>query len=201
VRWLLDHAAVDARWCLVHATHVDADEIAGVARSGAIVGLCPVTEANLGDGIFPVAEHLAEGGRFGIGTDSNVCIGLTNELALLEYSQRLSRKVRNVVAWGGRSTGMALYRHALEGGAAALGSPHAGIAEGAAADLVSLRADTPATVGRSGDALLDSWLFASTHGVVDGVWVGGVKQVEQGRHRRRERIQAAYRKVIKELCA
>ncbi|MFT4045986.1 MAG: formimidoylglutamate deiminase [Solimonas sp.] len=201
VRWLLDSAAVDARWCLVHATHVDAGELAGIARSGATVGLCPITEANLGDGIFPAAEYLAEGGRFGVGTDSNVCISLTGELSLLEYSQRLSRKVRNVMGEGDRSTGMALYRHAVEGGAAALGCPRSGIVAGAAADLVSLATDVPATVGRTDDALLDSWLFASTNGVVDCVWVNGVRQVERGRHKFRERVQSAYRKAIKELCA
>ncbi|MGH8444796.1 MAG: formimidoylglutamate deiminase [Solimonas sp.] len=201
VRWLLDHATVDERWCLVHATHVDAGEIAGIARSGATVGLCPVTEANLGDGIFPVPEFLSAGGRFGVGTDSNVCISLAGELALLEYSQRLSRRVRNVVGLGGYSTGMALYLQALDGGARALGSPSTGLAEGGAADFVSLAVDEPALVGRAGDALLDSWLFASVAGIVDCVWVGAEKQVEHGRHHRRERVRTAYRNVIRELCA
>lgn len=201
VRWLLDHAPVDERWCLVHATHIDKDEIVGIARSGASVGLCPVTEANLGDGIFPVLEFLAEGGRFGIGTDSNVCISLAGELSLLEYSQRLSRKVRNVVSLGGCSTGMALYRYALEGGARALGVASDGLGEGAVADLVSLSVDEPGTVCRAGDAMLDSWLFASTTGVVDCVWVGGAKQVERGRHRYRDRVRSIYKNAIRELCA
>ena len=200
VRWLLDNVAVDQRWCLVHATHVDADEIESIARSGATVGLCPVTEANLGDGIFPATEFLAAGGRFGVGTDSNVCISLAGELALLEYTQRLSRKVRNVIGLDTHSTGMALYQRALTGGAAALGATGAGIAEGNVADLVSLALDQPAMICRSGDALIDSWLFAAVGGIVDCVWVGGSKQVENGRHRRRIEIRNAYGKAMKELC-
>lgn len=200
VRWLLEHVAVDRRWCLVHATHVDADEILGIARARATVGLCPVTEANLGDGIFPAAEFLAVDGQFGIGTDSNVCISLSGELSLLEYTQRLSRKVRNVIGLGSHSTGMALYQRALTGGGSALGVPGVGIAEGHAADLVSLAADEPAMICRAGDALIDSWLFAGAGGIVDCVWVAGRKQVESGRHRQREVVRAAYRKAIKELC-
>ncbi|WP_428311446.1 formimidoylglutamate deiminase [Hydrocarboniphaga sp.] len=200
VQWLLEHAPVDARWCLVHATHVEADEISGIARAGATVGLCPVTEANLGDGIFPAAEFLVAGGCFGIGTDSNVCIGVSGELSLLEYTQRLSRKVRNVVGLGSHSTGSALYQRAVAGGAAALGVPGSAIQAGKAADLVSLAVHEPAMIGRSGDALIDSWLFASVAGIVDCVWVGGRKQVENGRHRRRDEIRAAYGKAMKELC-
>lgn len=200
VQWLLEHAAVDARWCLVHATHVDADELAGISRSGATVGLCPVTEANLGDGIFPATEFLASGGQFGIGTDSNVCISLAGELCLLEYTQRLSRQVRNVIGMGSHSTGMALYRRALAGGGAALGVPGAAIAVGNAADLVSLAVDEPAMICRAGDALIDSWLFAGVGGIVDCVWVGARKQVEHGRHRQRGPIRAAYKKALKELC-
>jgi formimidoylglutamate deiminase len=201
VQWLLQNASVDSRWCLVHATHVDAGEIEGIARSGASVGLCPITEANLGDGIFPAAEFLAAGGQFGVGTDSNVCITLSGELSLLEYTQRLSRRVRNVIGSENRSTGMALYQRALLGGSRALGAPSDGIAEGGAADLVSLANDAPALLCRSGDALIDSWLFAAVGDVVDCVWVGGIKQVEQGRHRLRDPVRRAYAKAMKELCA
>lgn len=201
VRWLLDNVAVDSRWCLVHATHIDAGEIESIARSGAAVGLCPVTEANLGDGIFPAAEFVAAGGRCGIGTDSNVCITLPGELSLLEYTQRLSRRVRNVIGLEDRSTGMALYQRALSGGGQALGAPTVGIAAGGAADLASLTKQQPAMVCRSGDALIDSWLFATAGGVVDCVWVGGVKQVEHGRHRSRDSVRQAFGKTMQELCA
>lgn len=201
VQWLLENIEVDTRWCLVHATHVEEAEIIGIARSGAIVGLCPVTEANLGDGIFPATEFLAAGGQFGVGTDSNVCIGMAGELSLLEYTQRLSRKVRNVIGLQSHSTGMALFQRALSGGASALGAADAGISEGNIANLVSLAADEPAMICRRGDALIDSWLFAGAGGIVDCVWVRASKQVEQGRHRRRESIRSAYHQAMKELCA
>lgn len=200
VRWLFEHVEVDSRWCLVHATHVDDSELASLARSSATVGLCPITEANLGDGIFPAAQFVAAGGEFGVGTDSNVCITLSGELSLLEYTQRLSNRSRNVIGLEGHSTGAALYQRALRGAGQALGAPSVGIAIGAPADLVSLATHEPAMLCRSGDALIDSWLFATTGGVVDCVWVNGVKQVEAGRHRLRDRVRAAHARAIEELC-
>jgi formiminoglutamate deiminase len=200
VRWLLDNASVDASWCLVHATHVDATEVAGIAAAGATVGLCPVTEANLGDGIFPATDFLAAGGVFGVGSDSNVAIGLAAELALLEYSQRLSRRVRNVVGLEGCSTGRALIHRALAGGARALGCPADGIRPGAPADLVSLDAGHPALIRRSGDALLDSWIFASVRSPVDCVWVNGRKVVTEGRHVRTDEIRRNFDRAMEELC-
>lgn len=200
VRWLLDHAPVDGRWCLVHATHVDQGEIAGMAASGAVVGLCPITEANLGDGIFPLTEFLDQGGAWGVGSDSNVHISAAAELSLLEYSQRLSRRVRNVVARHGASTGRTLYQQALEGGSRALGVAGAGLRVGAPADFLSLAADEPALASRSGDAWLDSWIFAAPASAVDCVWVAGRKQVAGGRHLQRDTIRNQYVKVLKELC-
>ena len=201
VRWLLDHAPVDNRWCLVHATHVDEAEIAGMAKAGATAGLCPITEANLGDGIFPVRGFIDAGGYFGIGTDSNVHISLAAELSLLEYSQRFSSRVRNVVGLKEHSTGRALFERSLVGGGRALGMPDTGLVQGAAADMVSLAVQDPALICRTGDALLDSWIFASPRGVVDCVWVGGRKLVEGGCHRLREGIRRDYRKAMEELCA
>lgn len=200
VRWLLDNNAVDSRWCLVHATHVDEGEIRDVARSRATVGLCPVTEANLGDGIFPAVEFLDVGGQFGVGTDSNIRISLIGELSLLEYTQRLSHRARNVIGLQGCSTGAALYLRALRGGARALGVPQAGIAEGHVADLVSLSADDPVLICRKRDALIDSLLFAGKATIVDSVWVGGRKHVSQGRHRSRDQVRLAYCQALKELC-
>ncbi|RYG87291.1 formimidoylglutamate deiminase [bacterium] len=201
VRWLLDHAPVDSRWCLVHATHVDADELTGLVASRSTVGLCPITEANLGDGIFPAAELDAGGGAFGIGTDSNVAIDLAGELSLLEYSQRLSRRVRNVLVHSGRSTGRALFERALFGGSRALGKASLGIAVGARADFVSLDASRPSLLSRSGDALLDSWIFASPRGAVDCVWVGGRQVVTNGRHVHAEVARSRFAKAMEELCA
>lgn len=201
VRWLLDHAPVDERWCLVHATHVEADEVAGMAAAGACVGLCPVTEANLGDGIFPLPEYLEAGGLLGVGTDSNVRIDAASELALLEYSQRLSRRLRNIVGHQGRSTGRALFEHALQGGGKAMGAGRAGIVAGGPADLVSLATRDAALICRGGDTLLDSWIFASARNVVDCVWVNGSKLVEAGCHRRRDVIRRAFGRAMEELCA
>ena len=123
VEWLLANATVTPDWCLVHATHVTPDEIRRMAASEAVVGLCPITEANLGDGIFPADEFLEAGGRIGIGSDSNVLIDMTEELRLLEYGQRLARRARNVLASEAtRSTGRRLLEAALTGGAQALGA-------------------------------------------------------------------------------
>ena len=201
VRSLLDQAPVDRRWCLIHATHMDEGETADAARSGAVVGLCPITEANLGDGFFPAVEFLGAGGRFGIGSDSNVEIGSAEELRLLEYGQRLTRRSRNVFARSGGSTGRALYSYALDGGAQALDRATGRLEVGAVADLVSLDAAHPALIERSGDAILDSWIFAGGRAVVDGVWSAGVKLVANGRHARREAIGRAYAEAMARLSA
>jgi formimidoylglutamate deiminase len=199
---LLDGAEVDARWCLVHATHATAPELARLAARGAVVGLCPITEANLGDGVFPAADFQAIGGRLGIGSDSNVLIDAAEELRMLEYGQRLTRRGRNLLAGAGRpSTGASLYLAALAGGAQALGVPAADLAPGAAADLVSLDLAHPALAGRDGDALLDGWIFAARGGAVDGVWRAGVKRVSGGRHHDREAIAARFCGVIRRVLA
>lgn len=199
VEWLLGNAMVDDRWCLIHATHMTAAETAGMSRSGAVAGLCPVTEANLGDGTFPAPEFLGLGGRFGVGSDSNVLIGLGDELRQLEYSQRLFHRARNVLAEPGQSNGRSLFDHALNGGAIALGAGPSKIAAGASADLVSLGADHPSLAGKSGDAILDAWIFANG-ATVDCVWVRGNKLVEGGRHHLRDTIAGRYRSVMKGLA-
>ena len=195
VRWLLDNVALDRRWCLIHATHVDGGELRGMAASGITAGLCPVTEANLGDGVFPAEEFLDAGGRFGIGTDSNVLVSLRDEIRMLEYSQRLHRRRRNVVAEDGGSTGARLIGCATEGGAASLGSV-SGIEAGRPADLLALDLSRVPWLQR--ERVLDHFAFAS--GIeVDALWVGGSKRVEGGRHRHRERIAARFGAVMAEL--
>ncbi|WP_421577149.1 formimidoylglutamate deiminase [Shinella sp. M31] len=184
VEWLLDNQKVDGRWCFIHATHMTEAETRGMAKAGAIAGLCPITEANLGDGTFPATDFFAAGGRYGVGSDSNVLIGLPDELRQLEYSQRLFHRARNVLAAPGGSTGRALFDGALIGGAAALGA-ESGIAAGKAADFVSVK--TRHGLDLDGDALLDGWIFANG-AEVDCVWVHGRKQVEGGRHVAREAI-------------
>ncbi|BCG95184.1 formimidoylglutamate deiminase [Mesorhizobium sp. 131-2-1] len=200
VELLLDHAKVDRRWCLIHATHMTETETIGMAKSGAIAGLCPITEANLGDGTFAAPLFVEHGGRFGIGSDSNVLIGLPDELRQLEYSQRLVHRARNVLAVAGGSTGRALFDAARDGGSAALGAGPAGIVAGASADFVSLDPNHPTLAGKTGDAILDAWIFANGTSI-DCVWVHGRKQVSGGRHARREAIADRFRKVITALSA
>lgn len=196
VEWLIAHAPVDQRWCLVHATHVDPGEIAAIASSQAAVGLCPITEANLGDGLFPVGDLLDAGGRFGIGSDSNVRIDAAEELRLLEYGQRLTRRRRTILARDGRSTGRTLFSAALRGGAQALGMDGAGLAPGALADLLALSCPDAA---RNCDTALDQWIFARAD--VTNVWRAGRHVVRAGRHVRREQIAARYRQTIERLRA
>lgn len=200
VRWLLDEMPVDARWTLVHATHVEPDEVAGIAVSGAVAGLCPITEANLGDGLFPAAEFMALGGMIGIGSDSNVRIDAAEELRLLEYGQRLTRRARNVLAGEDRpATGARMFAAAVAGGGRSLGV-EMGLAAGKPADIVSLNRGDVGFADRGGDALIDSWVFAS-HAGVDCVWRGGRKRVEGGRHRDRDAIEARYRVALNRLMA
>jgi len=197
VEWLLANAPVDARWCLVHATHVTPAELVGIARSGAVVGLCPITEANLGDGVFPAAELLAAGGRFGVGSDSNVLIDLAQELRSLEYSQRLTHRARNLLSSANSpSTGRALFDIAVAGGAQALGTDDHGLAPGARADFVTLDRSHPTLAGRNGDALLDAFVFANGGGMIDGVWCGGRQWVQGGRHVARDAVVRRYSGVL-----
>ena len=201
VDWLMDRFAVDRRWCLVHATHMTADERQRLAASGAVAGLCPITEANLGDGIFPAAAVLAQGGAFGVGSDSNVRIDAAEELRLLEYGQRLTERARNVLApEPGASTGGFLYRRALSGGAQALGVDAVGLTVGASADFLTLDTDRPDLANRSGDAILDAFVFAGG-GAVKDVWRAGRQVVADGRHLRRAGIAARYRRTLDRLLA
>jgi formiminoglutamate deiminase len=202
IEWLLENQAVNERWCLVHATHATETEVRGMAASGAIVGLCPITEANLGDGIFPAPAFLEQGGRFGVGSDSNVLLDGAEELRILEYSQRLAHRARNVLASAeGRSTGRSLFDAALSGGSEVLNSQPVGLTVGASADIVSLASDHPTLLERRNDEILDTWIFASGRGVVDSVWRAGVKVVINGRHHRRDALLARYRRTVKGLLA
>lgn len=201
VQWLLEHAPLDQRWCLIHATHTASDEVSAFAKTGAVAGLCPITEASLGDGIFPAREFLDAGGLFGVGTDSNVLIGVADELRQLEYGQRLKHRARNVLSGGaGRSTGRTLFDDAVAGGARALAQPIAGFAPGARADIVTLDTSHPSLAGRARDAVIDGWIFAAGSGAIDCVWAGGNKIVERGQHKlrqsARERFNASVRRLV-----
>jgi formimidoylglutamate deiminase len=205
VEWLLENQPVDERWCLVHATHATQTELGEVAKRGAVVGLCPVTEANLGDGIFPAAAFFAQAGRIGIGSDSNIVLDAAEELRLLEYSQRLAQRARNVLAAGsGASTGRSLFEAALCGGAQVLYPEErkaTGLAAGAPLNVVSLAAAHPGLLARREDEILDSWIFAGGRAVIDCVWRAGAKVVSGGRHRDRDRIVARYGHALRRLLA
>jgi formimidoylglutamate deiminase len=207
IEWLIENAAVDARWCLVHATHATAAELQAIAARHAVVGLCPMTEASLGDGIFPALAFAEYRGNYGIGSDSNIRLDAAEELRLLEYSQRLAHRARNVLASaGGASTGRSLFEAALVGGARALHGPQApaaaaGLREGASLDLVTLRKDDPSLIGRQGDEILDSWIFCGGRAAIDCVWRAGVKLVTNGAHRERDAIVARYASALRRLLA
>ena len=201
IEWLLSHADVNERWCLVHATHTTVEEMHALALSGAVAGLCPTTEANLGDGIPHVAELLARDGHFGIGSDSHVSVSVVEELRWLEYVQRLSHWRRNALASSVvPSTGTRLYRQALAGGARALGGGLGAVSPGHRANIVVLDPEHPALVGRPLDALLDAYVFASNRPAIQRVMVAGQWCVEDGRHVRREPVFAAYRRTIDKLA-
>jgi formiminoglutamate deiminase len=194
VEWLLDQRELDPRWCLVHATHTTPTELAGVAACGSVVGLCPVTEANLGDGVFDARTFVAAGGRFGIGTDANVLVDAAGELRQLEYAQRLVARGRNVLAAADTpSVGRTLFDAALRGGSQALGVGGAGLVVGQPADVVALAALDSVT---SDDRLLDRWVFATRIAPVEGVWCRGRRVVADGRHVDRDAIERRYRAVL-----
>jgi formimidoylglutamate deiminase len=199
VAWLLDHIPVDARWCLVHSTHMTEEETARLAASGATAGLCPVTEANLGDGIFAAPAFLAGGGHLGVGTDSNIAISAVSELRQLEYSQRLRDRARVVIAAPGQSCGRRLWELALDGGARALHRDCGALRAGAWADLAALDRESLAASHLEGDEILDAAVFASMAGRVSDLWSAGRHQVHDGCHVRRTQIAARYRHAIGRL--
>ena len=196
VAWLLDHAAVDARWCLVHATHLDEHEVARLAASGAVAGLCPTTEANLGDGIFPADTYLggANPGRIAIGSDSHVSVSVAEELRLLEYGQRLARNRRAALAAEGQpSPGTRLSADAAGGGAQALGMNAGRIAPGCRADLVVLDPEHPALWNKNAAQALDAWIFTGDRGCVRDVMVGGAWRVRDRVHPREDDLARRFR--------
>ncbi len=202
VQWLLDHLPVDARWCLIHATHMNPAETAALAATGAVAGLCPTTEASLGDGFFPLPDWLAAGGRFGVGTDSHVGTAARDELRLLETGQRLRLQSRAVAASEALPhPGRFLLEGVLAGGAIACGRPLGAIAPGLRCDLVELDAGHPLLAGHQGDGLLDAWVFSGGANAIRTVIGGGRVVVEEGRHVEAEAIGAAYGGVMRRLLA
>lgn len=196
VEWLLANAGVDGRWCPIHCTQMTAGETVALAQSGAVAGLCPITEANLGDGIFDGVRFAGAGGRWGVGSDSNVRISLAEELRLFEYSQRLRDRGRAMLADEARSTGRVLWEGAVAGGAMAAGRASGAIAAGAVADLVALDMESLHLVGREGDEILDAFVFAGNDRLVAEVWSAGRPIVTGGRHVAREGVARRFRAVM-----
>ena len=199
IRWLLDNAGLDRRWCTIHATHMTAEETQGLAKSGAVAGLCPMTEANLGDGIFNGKQFLDAGGVFGIGSDSNIRISLSEELRMLEYTQRYRDRGRAVLASETASCGRRLFETASRGSAQAMNRTSGVLAVGNWADLVAVDAEALALAGLEGDAALDGWIFAGDDRAVRHVWSAGRPVVRDGRHINRTQFEARYRAVIADL--
>lgn len=210
VEWLLEHAPVDARWCLVHATHMTAEETRRVAESGAVAGLCPTTEANLGDGLFPLKDYLQDGGALGVGSDSHISVSPVEELRWLEYGQRLITRHRNVaVSESSNSVGETLWAESVFGGAQAAGI-ETGVIEGGdpaapqaapRADLCVLDDAAPLLAGRGAESVLDTFLFAGNANLVRDVMVNGEWIVRDGRHRDEQGIATRYRDAIRRLAS
>ena len=201
VEWLLDHTAINANWCAIHATHMTEAETKRLAQTGAVAGLCPITEANLGDGPFNGPGWLRAGGQFGIGSDSNVRISLTEELRTLEYSQRLRDIRRNIMVEPAGSVGQSLYLGAATGGAQALGRKSGQIAPGYLADLVAIDLTHPSLCALRPAQILDGLVFAAPDTVVTDLWSAGRHQVRQGRHIDHDSIVKSWRRAVTALMA
>jgi formimidoylglutamate deiminase len=201
VDYLFDQIGIDARWCLVHATHLSKSETARLAASGAVAGLCPTTEANLGDGLFPLAPYLAAGGRFGIGSDSHVSHSPVEELRWLEYGQRLRQQRRNIaVTAGQRDVAALLWQGALQGGAQASGRRLGTLAVGRRADLLVLDSAHPNLDGAAPEDVLGRLLFCGNDNLVRDVLAGGHWVVQGGRHKAQDVIAQRYKTAVRGLA-
>ena len=201
VELLMDTIALDRRWCLIHATHLTDAERDGIARSGAVAGLCPITESSLGDGIFDGIRYAQAGGAYGVGSDSNSQIDAGSELRQLEYSRRLRDRRRALLAEEDASTGLALWRAACAGGARACGRAIGAITPGHRADFITLDTDHPALVGRGGAEAVDSAIFAANALPLRDVVVGGRSVVRDGRHSARDSVRGRFAAVMRRLLS
>ncbi len=201
VEWLLNHFEVDHSWCLIHATHMTPEETSHLAKSGAVAGLCPTTEANLGDGFFNVEQYFSEQGAWGIGSDSHISISPVEELRWLEYGQRLLSNRRNIINSETQpNTGAFLYARAISGGAQATARLNGKIKAGYRADFIVLDDEHPRLYGRQENDLLDSWIFSGNENPVKDVYVGGVKVIEDGIHPKEESIRSDFQAIVNKLA-
>ena len=201
VDWVLENLDPDPRWCFIHCTQMTPAETEGLAKTGAVAGLCPITESNLGDGIFDGVRWREVGGAIGVGSDSNVLISLAEELRVLEYSQRLRDKSRAALATDSESVGRHLLETVARGGAQALGRGAGVIAPGEWADLTGLSTQAADYEGLSGDAALDTFVFVTGDAAVREVWSAGRHMVQAGQHIAEAPITERYRNVLATLRA
>ena len=199
IEWLVENVALDPRWCLIHATHATVEELQSAAATGAVIGLCPTTEANLGDGIFPMEGLLAAGGAFAIGSDSHISLSPIEELRWLEYQARLSRRQRNVLSADGASGGAMLWRKACEAGARVTGRNIGALAVGNRADIVVLDGASPLFAARNDNAIIDTFVFAGTSESVRDVMVGGRWLVQERRHFAETAVAAGYKRAMQTI--
>ncbi|EEW1782314.1 formimidoylglutamate deiminase [Escherichia coli] len=201
IAWLYDHLDIDARWCLVHATHADEKEVARMAQSGAVAGLCPTTEANLGDGIFPGVDYLAQRGHWGIGSDSHVSLNVVEELRWFEYGQRLRDQRRNRLTTATQNVvGDVLYTQALAGGAQACGAPVGRLSVGYRADWLVLDGQDPYLAAARPPEILNRWLFAGHAGQIRDVYVGGTPRIINGQHAQQQAVAADFLQVLRQMA-
>jgi formimidoylglutamate deiminase len=202
VQWLLENIELDKHWCLIHATHIDDQERRGMIEQGVIAGICPTTEANLGDGIFPTTQFVAEQGVFAIGSDSHISVNPVEELRWLEYAQRLSRRQRAILASTDEpSVGRFLWQNAARGGAQSTSTNSGELAVGKQADLVIINADKARLFASSEQHLLDSLVFASQQNMVRDVMVNGRWVVTDGMHHQQLASEQAFSEVLAQLSA
>ena len=199
VEWALENMGLDARWCLIHCTQMTPDETVRLAQTWAVAGLCPITESSLGDGIFDAVRWMAAGGKFAIGSDSNIRISLSEELRTLDYSQRLRDGTRAALASIEFSTGRRMFNAMLTGGAQATGRKTGRLETGYWADMLALHTDKPSMWGRTEDTALDTWIFAGDDRLIQDVWSAGRHVVAGGRHAAKDEITAAYKRTIDAL--
>jgi formimidoylglutamate deiminase len=201
LRYLLDRFPVDADWCLVHVTHVEDQELEDAARSGATAGICPTTEADLGDGLFRLSDWLQAGGAFAVGSDSNVRVSAMEELRWLEYGARLATQRRNVLSSGQQTCGRVAWQRAALAGARALDQPAGQLAPGCRADLVELDTHHPLLAGLDGDDLLQAAVFGAGRSCIRSVWIAGHCLVKSGEHCNEAELKRSFDQTIRELRA
>lgn len=199
VEWMLDNADLSQQWCMIHCTQMMPHETEALAKTGVIAGLCPITESNLGDGVFDALQWLRHGGRLAVGSDSNIRISLSEELRTLEYTQRLRDGSRAALATSNKSTARHLFDQILQGGAIAAGRDCGSLEPGRWADLISLDSTHVDLAGKTGDSLLDSFVFAGDNRMVKDVWSAGRHVVQDGRHVSRTSIEPPYRRTLLKL--